>query len=372
MLLSSLVFSLFTFMLQTPVLANEEASNKIPVKVAVYESSPFVTRTDTGEFDGFDIDIVESIAERENWEVEFVVVDRFSDLLPQVENGNVDFAASSITITPDRERVVDFSHPYMHTGLGILVSEDSDVPLHQVATSWVTTRVPLFIDLFVICCAFVVTLCIFGILLYVTDEQKKKDSADEDGLTVGEFIRGSANAVWLAFTTGSTIGYGDVVPKRPAARVIAILCFFSVAIVVGSLTASITSFNVIQQIDGGITGPEDLKGKTVATVSGTTSVPAATRYGATIKIYDNIDQAIASVILGNTDAVVYDEPRLRYFANGQGRRKTRMIESVFEAQDYGIAFVQGSNLLGSANVSLLSMRADGTISEMEGRHFGSK
>jgi ABC-type nitrate/sulfonate/bicarbonate transport system substrate-binding protein len=122
-------------------------------------------------------------------------------------------------------------------------------------------------------------LIIFGIALYWTDIQHKKDAEDDDGLTFMEVVKGSANSMWLAFTTGSTIGYGEVYPQRTGARLVAVVCFFSVAILVSSLTATITSFNVVQQINVGIQDASDLKGKTVATVAKTTSVDAAIRYG---------------------------------------------------------------------------------------------
>lgn len=348
----------------------ETASDTL--RVSVYDSEPFVSSDDTGKVSGLDIDIIEEIAKRSNWELEFVFVEQFSDLIPSVENEESDIAISSITITPEREMGVDFSQPYMHTGLGIMVTDDQDISISESIGSWIQMRIPLFMSLITICFLFVIVLLVFGVLLYITDEQRKKDSSDDDGLTISEVIKGSLNSTWLAFTTGSTIGYGDVYPKNAPARFVAVLCFFSVAILVSSLTASITSFNVIQKINTGIQGADDLSGTLVATVSGTTSVDAAISYGASVKKYNNIDQAIAAMILGNVDAVVYDEPRLRFFTNGQGRGKVRLVDSVFESQDYGIAFVSNSEYIEAANIALLSMQQDGTLAKIEGKYLGLK
>jgi voltage-gated potassium channel len=55
-------------------------------------------------------------------------------------------------------------------------------------------------------------------------------------------VRSYADGVWLAFVTGATIGYGDIVPTTPAARLFAVLLtlvglsFFSL------VTASIAAF----------------------------------------------------------------------------------------------------------------------------------
>lgn len=342
------------------------------VNVAVYESPPFIYTDDNGDYQGFDIKVIEAVAEKAGFSINYIEVDQFPKLLEVVESGKADAAISSITITPQREKSVDFSQPYMHTGLGILVSDNQSLSMTESIGSWAQVRIPLFIDLMTICFFFVIALCVFGFLLYITDEQRKKDGSDEDGLTLMEVFRGSANSVWLAFTTGSTIGYGDVYPKRVAARIVAVLCFFSVAILVSSLTASITSFNVVQQIQTGIQSAKDLEDRTVATVSGTTSVKAARQYGAVVKEFDNIDQAIAAMILGNVEAVVYDEPNLRYFAQNQGLNKVRLVNTVFESQDYGIAFNEGTEVLEQVNVSLLELQQNGTIAALESEYIGSK
>src|SRR5690606_16744103 len=48
-------------------------------------------------------------------------------LFPAVDNGEVDFAVSSITITDERKQSFDFSDPYFIANQLILVPEDSDV-----------------------------------------------------------------------------------------------------------------------------------------------------------------------------------------------------------------------------------------------------
>lgn len=340
------------------------------VRVAVYESEPFVNLSASGDFSGSDIEIISLIAEASGWELEFVPVEKFSNLLPLVASEEVDAAISSITITTDRERSVDFSHPYMNTGLGILIQNENDLTFQQSIEQWFGARVGLFVSLFIIGIVFVATLVFFGILFYIVDGKAKSDSNDEDGLTASEVRKGVGSSSWLAFTTGSTIGYGDVVPVTWAGRVLAIFCFFALAIVISNVTAEITSFRVVNQMTASIESANDLRGKDVAVVSGTTSVGAAYRYDAEITEYENIDQAIAALILGNVEAVVYDRPRLRHFANTEGKGSVKLVDTLFESQDYGIAFTQGSNLVEDANIMLLSLRENGELDKIEKRHFG--
>ncbi len=64
-----------------------------------------------GQNKGFDIDLMNEIAERLGVEAEFVNTG-FDTLLTAVASGRYDVGMSAITITPEREKTVDFSDPY--------------------------------------------------------------------------------------------------------------------------------------------------------------------------------------------------------------------------------------------------------------------
>ena len=61
---------------------------------------------------GFEYDLAHAFAERLGVTLRMKTVDRFSHLLPMVANGEGDFAAAGLTITPLRETQVRFSPPY--------------------------------------------------------------------------------------------------------------------------------------------------------------------------------------------------------------------------------------------------------------------
>lgn len=48
-------------------------------------------------------------------------------LIPSLETGKVDAVISSMTITEDRKKTVDFSDPYAHSYLALLVNKNSSV-----------------------------------------------------------------------------------------------------------------------------------------------------------------------------------------------------------------------------------------------------
>lgn len=138
----SIVFLLasLTFVLVACGGSNDAATNNVANNEEATDASDFsklVVGTDAayapmeyiddkGEIVGIDIDIVNAIAEEMGVEVEFRNTG-WDPLFPAVNNEEVDFGVSSITITEEREKEFDFSDPYYIANQLILVPEDSDV-----------------------------------------------------------------------------------------------------------------------------------------------------------------------------------------------------------------------------------------------------
>lgn len=51
----------------------------------------------------------------------------WTGLIPSVQSGKADLIISSMSVTEEREKVVDFSIPYAASGLTLLINQDSDV-----------------------------------------------------------------------------------------------------------------------------------------------------------------------------------------------------------------------------------------------------
>jgi len=81
---------------------------------------------ETGEMIGFDMEIIAEVAKRAGFEYDLQTMD-FNGIIPALQTGNVDIAIAGITITEEREQIVDFSDPYYDSGLRILVREGSDM-----------------------------------------------------------------------------------------------------------------------------------------------------------------------------------------------------------------------------------------------------
>jgi glutamine transport system substrate-binding protein len=79
----------------------------------------------TGKMIGFDMEIIREVADRAGFDINLNTMD-FNGIIPALQSGNVDIAIAGITITDEREEIVDFSNPYYDSGLRLLVRKGND------------------------------------------------------------------------------------------------------------------------------------------------------------------------------------------------------------------------------------------------------
>jgi polar amino acid transport system substrate-binding protein len=87
------------------------------------EYPPFEFVDEAGDITGFDIDLMEAIAEEAGFEFEFVNT-RWDGIFVALASGEFDAVISAATITEEREEMVDFSDPYFNAGQRIAVRAD--------------------------------------------------------------------------------------------------------------------------------------------------------------------------------------------------------------------------------------------------------
>jgi polar amino acid transport system substrate-binding protein len=90
---------------------------------------PFESVNQEGEIVGFDVDVVNAICERVNCVAEFRTT-AWDGIFPALANGEFDMVASGVSITPERDEIVDFTEPYHEVTQAIAVRvEDEDLTL---------------------------------------------------------------------------------------------------------------------------------------------------------------------------------------------------------------------------------------------------
>lgn len=77
------------------------------------------------ELQGFEVDVMEAVADRLGVEVEFITAN-FSGLFGMLESGRIDTIANQITITEERQAKYLFTEPYVYDGAQVVVKRGND------------------------------------------------------------------------------------------------------------------------------------------------------------------------------------------------------------------------------------------------------
>jgi len=104
-----------------------------PLKVALDPTfPPFQSQTGAGKFEGFDIDLINAVAEAGGFTMDMQGLP-FDGIIPALQGGTMDATISTMTITKERAQVVEFSRPYFKAGLAIAVA-DSNTDITSIDT----------------------------------------------------------------------------------------------------------------------------------------------------------------------------------------------------------------------------------------------
>jgi polar amino acid transport system substrate-binding protein len=97
------------------------------LNVGAYPTNPpFETKTASGTFEGFEVDIVNEAAKRAGMTTDIADYG-FQALFAAIASKRIDVAISSITITPERLKSVSFTQPYYDSDMGVATRADSPV-----------------------------------------------------------------------------------------------------------------------------------------------------------------------------------------------------------------------------------------------------
>jgi polar amino acid transport system substrate-binding protein len=87
---------------------------------------PFEMTDTTGQPTGVSVDLAKALGAALGMQVRIENM-AFDGLIPSLKTGKIDLIISSMTATAERAQSIDFSDPYLHTGLCLLVRKNSPV-----------------------------------------------------------------------------------------------------------------------------------------------------------------------------------------------------------------------------------------------------
>ncbi len=330
------------------------------LRVATREIAPFVVPQGS-QLSGFSIDLWNAIAAELKVQTRFSIKKNVGELLAAVKNGQADASVAAISVTAKRAREVDFSQPIYDSGLQILVRGKASTPslwdgLMQLLRS------PIMVQ-FVIAVALLILIPAH--LLWFIERHSNDGIIRHDTYFPGIF-----EAVW--WTVSCLATQAEEMPKTVWARILAVIWMFFAVIFIAYVTAALTANLTMQSLRGDIHGPDDLPGKNVATVAGSTSAEYLGERKIRAQSFASADEAIGALEKGEVAAVVYDSPILLYYAANKGQGNVAVVGAVFRRESYAIAFPNGSRWRKSVNFALLSLRENGVYDQIREKWFGSE
>jgi len=326
--------------------------------VATRHVPPFAIAQPDGRWSGVTIVLWREVARELGVETRFVETD-LKTMLDGVATGELDAAVAAVTITGEREGVMDFSHPFLSSGLGIAVNRQSD-------EGWFAVMQRVFSGRFLkVTAGLLGLLLLIGLLIWVFE---RRHNAQFDHRPA----RGIGAGLWWAAVTMTTVGYGDKAPSTAGGRAVAILWMFASVIIISSFTAAIASALTVGQLGGTVQGEDDLGRARIATLAGSTSVDYLQRNHHRFRSVDNIDEALQLLAQGSIDAVVYDAPILRYRVLQDYDDRLAVLPGSFDRQDYGIALPAGSPLREDINRAMLDFLQTEAWEEIVFEYLGER
>lgn len=114
-----------------PLDAMAESVGKDTLRVGMELAYPPFEMTDTsGNPTGVSVDLAQALGKALDKKV-IIENMAFDGLIPALKTGKIDLVISSMTATAERSQSIDFSDPYLYTGLCLLV--DSKSPVQSIA-----------------------------------------------------------------------------------------------------------------------------------------------------------------------------------------------------------------------------------------------
>lgn len=339
------------------------AGGGVPLRVAVRALPPFVIY-ENRTYGGFEIELAELIGAQLGRDIDVYAVDTVAKQIDDVARGAADVAMGGVAITQAREESINFSLPVLDTGLTILVPTDAEETIWSRIAGFLRTIAGS--DLPWLLGVFALAVLVSAHLIWLSERHTNPDFAEP-------YAQGIWDSFYWSVVTMSTVGYGDKVARGNTGRVLALVWIAAGTLVFATFTAAIASSLAVEEIRGDITGPSDLPGARVVTVSGSAGQTYLSSLGIGPVLVDDIAEAYELLDEGSADAVVYDAPVLEFHATREGDGEVITVGPDFESVHYGVVVAQGRvELREEVNLALLAIIESGAYDQLHDKWFGAE
>ncbi|ULU05446.1 hypothetical protein L3Y34_017843 [Caenorhabditis briggsae] len=240
------------------------------LRVVVYLEEPFVIKTGENKYEGFCIDLLNEMTKVLKFNYTIIEVQdgtygieddsgRWNGIIGALQRHEADLSLSAVTITYSRAEVVDFTLPFMHLGISILLARTSEET--DKGSLW-TFLEPLSLTVWI---SLLLSYCIVSYSMHILAKfspyewynLERIDERDFENIKNQKNQFTVLNSFW--FTMGSLMQQGsDVIPRAAATRLIAVVWWMFTQIIISSYTAQLAAFLTVERMSTPIESTQDL------------------------------------------------------------------------------------------------------------------
>ncbi len=222
--------------------------------MAIKAAPPFAFKVEDGTWSGLSVDLWRKLAERTHLKFRFVEVPDVQAQIDGVAKGQFDAATAAITVTADRERVVDFTQPFYVTGLGVATSLNREASWRPIVNSLTSFG---FLQAILALMGLSLTV---GVLLWLFERRKNEDFG-------GGILQGLFSSMWWSTIAATQASTGNFGPQTTPGRVLAVIWMMGSIIAIAIFTAGVTSVLTVERMEGIVQSESDLTNVRVGNVS---------------------------------------------------------------------------------------------------------
>ena len=317
------------------------------ITIGVKSAEPFTYQDADGQWQGLSIDLLNEIAKVEGFTYKIKELNSTPALIDAASDNSVDLSIAAISATAEREKVVDFSHTYYSTSLGILANSKAST----TENFWYIGQ-----RVVVVIAALIVLLYILGFIISRVDK--------------GGEINGSHEGAWWALVTFSTTGYGDEVPVTNAGKVVASAWIIVSLFLISTFTATMSAVMTVKKLSESTTTLAALYDVKVNVVEGTTAEIKLAELGIENTAVPTLREAMENFKSGEVDVVVYDKAMLDYASRDTEGVDVHAIDNSDEY--YAIALPSKSKLTEKVNLGILKTLSTPKWKATKAKYFGAE
>jgi ABC-type amino acid transport substrate-binding protein len=273
------------------------------LKVGIFERPPFAMKDLDGQWVGLAVDVWEHVSAQAGIAFDYIETPE-DEVIARTARGELDIVVGEVGLSADRERLIDFTQPYLTVPASVAVTKKSLRP------SWSDlVRDLMDNDVVTVGVILLVALVVFAIILWIVERRVDRTHFG------GEPWAGMGSALWFAAVTMTTVGYGDKTPQSPVGRLVVffwmLLGVVIVSVFTGAVAASLTNLRSERQIHG----VADLARQHVGVLNGSLAQNVLSSLGIPAQSYPTVLEGMRALDAGKLTAFVGNEADLRYAVN---------------------------------------------------------